>query len=261
MNWFRYAEDHYAGWLASQLLLPAAILVNIAVVIFMGVHLMRRSAAQPAPLCDDTVPAEVHKYDLGARLYHWGNAIFVIVLIVSGAALLVPGSLRPVVITWLRTHELFAGLFTAGVIIHAVAAPLLGDGRSMWIDLRDWRDVRTIAANFLGRTRDYPCFGKYDPLQKLYHAFLTLATVAVVITGIFLALSAETLAHFSHSWLRWMRLIHDVAGVTFCAFVLGHIYFGLIRANWPELRAIFSGAITGEHFRRRHSKLRWHVEK
>ena len=261
MNWFRYAEDHYSGWVAAQLLVPAAILINIAVVIFMGVHLIRRSGVEPGSPCDGDTPPEVHKYDLGARLFHWGNAIFVIALIVSGAALFIPGSLRPAVITWLRVHEVFAGVFTAGVLIHVVAAPLLGDWRAMWIHRQDWRDLKKIAANFLGRTRDYPCFGKYDPLQKLYHALLTLAGTAIIFTGVFLFLSAETISHHSHNWLRWMRLIHDLTSVTFTAFVLGHVYFGLIRVNWPELRAMFTGRINGERFRKRHSRTLWRFEE
>ena len=44
-------------------------------------------------------------------------------------------------------------------------------------------DLRVIAANFLGRTRDYPAFGKYDPLQKIYHAILTLLAAGLIFSG------------------------------------------------------------------------------
>ena len=47
----------------------------------------------------------------------------------------------------------------------------------VWVVLL-FADMRRIAANFFGRTREYPAFGKYDPFQKLYHATLKLLAAA-----------------------------------------------------------------------------------
>ena len=107
----------------------------------------------------------------------------------------------------------------------------------MWFSRDDWKDLRTIAANFFGRTRSYPRFGKYDPFQKIYHAFLTLLSAVMIFSGVSLVLSAENWKSFDHPWLRWQRLLHDVGAFTFIAIILGHIYFGIIRVNWPELVA------------------------
>ena len=261
MDWFRYADDYYAGWLPQQILLPAAILINAAVVIFMGVHLLRRARVQPSPTQPHTPAATITKYELGARLYHWGNAAFTVGLIVSGAALMVPGSLRPLMISWLRIHEVLAGLFTAGLILHVVVAPLRGEGRSMWFHRSDWRDLQKIFANFFGLSSDYPAYGKYDPLQKLYHAYLTLASAALLFTGVFLFLNAETLSRPSHEWMRWMRLIHDLASVTFVALVLGHLYFALIPSNRAEFWAIITGRLSLATYRRKHLEGRWRPRK
>ena len=72
----------------------------------------------------------------------------------------------------------------------------------MWFEARDARDLRLIAANFLGRTRNYPAIGKYDPLQKLHHAFLTLLAAGMIVSGIYLLLSAEAWTTFSHARMR-----------------------------------------------------------
>lgn len=244
MRVFRYASDYYGDWLPQQVLWSAVVALNLLVVVFAGIHLMRRSLGHP--VCKQPEISEagrIRKYEPGARLYHWGNFMLMVVLALSGAALLVPGSLKPKVLGWLRMHEIVAAAFLAGTVFHAIVAPRRGDGRSMWFDARDWADLRLIFANFFGRTRAYPCFGKYDPLQKLYHALLALVTLVLAVTGLFLFASAENLASFGHPWMRWMRLLHDASSAMLVAVVIGHIYFGLIRPNWPELRAMFTGTV------------------
>jgi cytochrome b subunit of formate dehydrogenase len=148
--------------------------------------------------------------------------------------------------------------FIVLLALHIVVAPRQGSGRSMWFERRDARDLRIIAANFFGRTREYPAFGKYDPLQKVYHAVLTLCATGLVVTGVYLLLSAEAWATFSHAWMRVMRLIHDVAGFAFVAFVGGHVYFTLIRVNWPQLVSMCTGRLRGSSFNLYHDAQRWH---
>ncbi len=154
-------------------------------------------------------------------------------------------------------HEVFAVLFIGGLVLHIVVAPRRGDGRAMWFERRDWADLKQIAANFFGRTREYPAFGKYDPLQKLYHALLTLVAAAAVVSGAYLLISAEVLATFTHELMRRMRLTHDVAAFIFIAVVIGHIYFGIIRVNWPQLRAMITGRLRGAEFNLYHDAERW----
>ena len=130
----------------------------------------------------------------------------------------------------------------------------------MWFEKRDWNDVRLILSNFFGRSAEYPLFGKYDPLQKLYHALLAALSTGLIFTGVFLWLSTEALATFSHEWMRWQRLGHDLSGFVLIALVVGHIYFGVIKINWPSLVAMSIGRLTTEYFRRRHSQQRWSPE-
>ena len=258
MSLFRYGRDFYSDAAAQQLLAAGAWLFVALVGVCIALHLLRRSmghpiASDPATRLPDNVT--VRKYEIGARLYHWGNALVVLGLGLSGIALFAPGSLGDA--PWLLLHELCAVGFIALLLLHLVVAPRRGEGRSMWFERRDFRDLRLIVANFLGGTRRYPAFGKYDPLQKLYHAFLTLLATGVIFTGTYLLLSAETWATFSHPWMRLMRVVHDVAGFAFLAILVGHIYFGVIRVNWPQLAAIWSGRLRGASFNVYHDAARW----
>ena len=86
----------------------------------------------------------------------------------------------------------------------------------MWFDARDVRDLRVIAANFLGRTRDYPAFGKYDPWQKIYHALLTLLAAGLIFSGAYLLHQCGGLgdvqprvdAHHAPGARRWRLRVH-----------------------------------------------------
>jgi len=261
VHFFEYARDYYNGWLPVRLLAPAGLLFIWTVALFAGIHLLRRSAGQPVStesgLQERIAAGRIEKYQRNARLYHWGNALFLLALVISGVALFVPGALKPLRISWLRLHEFAAGAFVVTLLLHIMAAPRKGRWRTMWFERRDWRDMRRIAANFFGRTREYPAFGKYDPFQKLYHASLTLLSAGMIFSGVFLVVSAEVWASFSHPWLRWQRLLHDVGAFAFIAVMVGHIYFGIIRVNWPNLLAMIQGWIPASFFNRYHTTARW----
>jgi formate dehydrogenase subunit gamma len=258
MSLFRYGRDFYTDAVAQQLLPAAAWLLVALVGAVVAVHLLRRSAGHPtsstaaARVAPD---ARILRYQPGARLYHWGNALLVIGLSLSGVALFSPGSLGRG--SWLLLHEVLAALFILALVLHIVVAPARGEGRSMWFEARDIHDLRVMAANFLGRTREYPALGKYDPLQKIFHAFLTLLSAGLVFSGVYLFLNADAWATFSHAWVRIMRLLHDASAFAFIAVLVGHVYFGLIRVNWPQLVSMVTGRLRGSSFNRYHDAARW----
>lgn len=258
MSLFRSAGDYYTDPAAQQLLVAGAWLLLGLVGVFIGAHLLRRSVGHPiADDAADKLPENIRvmKYEIGARLYHWTTALLVLALAVSGVSLFAPGSFGSG--PWLPTHEVSAVAFIGLLVLHIIVAPRRGDGRSMWFDRRDVRDLRLIASNFFGRTRSYPAFGKYDPLQKLYHAVLTVLAAGMIFSGIYLLFSAEVWATFSHEWMRSMRIVHDVTGFAFLAILVGHLYFGVIRVNWPQLVAMWTGRLRGASFNLYHDAGRW----
>ena len=258
MSLFRFARDLYVDQAAQQLAPAAAWLLVALVGVFIALHLLRRSAGHPVA----TVPAaklpphaRVVRYEVGARLYHWGNTFLMLGLALSGIALFSPGSLSGT--AWLLVHEVLAVLFIFALVLHIVVAPRRGEGRSMWFEAKDVRDLRIIAANFVGLTQTYPAFGKYDPWQKTYHALLTLIAAALTLSGVYLFISAEAWGTFSHEWMRFVRLLHGAGAFGFIAIVIGHVYFGIIRVNWPQLVSMFTGRLRGSSFNLYHDADRW----
>jgi formate dehydrogenase gamma subunit len=197
----------------------------------------------------------VARYEAGARLYHWLTAVCALGLGLSGVALFAPGVLGHG--PWLLLHEAAAVAFVAALLVHVVVAPQRGEARTMWFDRADLRDLEVVAANFLGRTRDYPAFGKYDPLQKVFHAWLTVLAVSLIATGAVLMLSAHAWASFGREWMRATRIGHDLGAFTFAAAILVHVYFGVIRVNWPRLVAMCTGRLRGSSFNLYHDAARW----
>jgi len=255
---FRHARDLYVDEAAQQLLPPAAWLLLSLVGVFIALHLLRRSAGHPVanvPASRVSPHARVVRYELGARLYHWGNTFLMLGLGLSGLALYSPGALTGA--SWLVIHEVLAVFFILALGLHIVVAPMRGDGRSMWFDAKDVRDLRDIAAHFVGLTQTYPAFGKYDPWQKVYHAALTLIAAALIFSGVYLFVSAEAWGTFSHAWVRLMRLLHDVGAFAFMAIIVGHVYFGIIRVNWPQLVSMLTGRLRGSSFNLHHDAARW----
>ena len=78
---FRYARDLYVDKAAQQLLPAAGWLLLSLVGLFIALHLIRRSAGHPvanAPATALPPHASVVRYELGARLYHWGNTFLML---------------------------------------------------------------------------------------------------------------------------------------------------------------------------------------
>jgi len=255
---FHYARDLYVDQAAQQVLPAAAWLLVALVGVFIALHVLRRSAGYPiANIQAAKLPphTRILRYEVGARLYHWGNTLLMLGLALSGIGLYSPGSVSGT--SWLVIHEALAVFFVLALVLHIVIAPKRGDARSMWFDRQDLHDLRLIAANFVGLTRRYPAFGKYDPWQKVYHAFLTLIAAALIFSGAYLFISVEAWGTFSHELMRLMRLLHGLGAFAFMAIVVGHVYFGIIRVNWPQFVSMFTGRLRGSSFNLSHDAARW----
>jgi cytochrome b subunit of formate dehydrogenase len=256
----RYSTDYYDQLVAVQIL-PATLKIFLWSIVFLAaVYLVRRAIALPA-FTEASRPAGtgyVERYEVGARLYHWGGVfILMAALAASGLALYSPGTMPAGPVSWLRFHELCAGLFIIGVLLHIGFSTLQGDPWSMWFDRHDWRDLLQMSGYLLGQTGDYPHFGKYDIVQKIYHLLLAALVAALIVSGSFLTLNAEVLMTLSHDSMRRQRLIHDASSFLIVGMIMMHAYLRLLKANWPTLVSMFTGTISLEYFRRHHDYERW----
>jgi formate dehydrogenase gamma subunit len=256
----RYSTDYYDQLIAIQIL-PATLKIFLWSIVFLAaLYLVRRAISLPV-FTERSLPAgsgSMERYEIGARLYHWGGVFLLMAgLAASGLALYAPGTMPPAPLSWLRLHELFAGLFIVGVLLHIGFSLLQGEPRSMWFERADWKDLAQMAGYVVGRRREYPHFGKYDIVQKLYHLLLAVLVAALIFSGSLLTLNAEVIVTLSHDSMRWQRLLHDASSFLIVGMVVMHAYLRLLKANWPTLTAMFTGTISAEYFRRHYDYKRW----
>src|SRR4029453_6322625 len=87
MSPFRYGRDFYTDEAAQQLLSAGAWLLIAIAGASIAVHMLRRSTGHPVsntPAAKLPPDARVLRYQIGARLYHWGNTLLVIGLAATG---------------------------------------------------------------------------------------------------------------------------------------------------------------------------------
>src|SRR5690625_1590107 len=266
MHFFDFAEDiHSRSLIAQKLSWESGIAILLLVVVFIGWHLLRRAFGRPRRLDNASAPPpsalRFERYEVGARLYHWGNFGVMALLILSGAALFFPSlafSIKSWLgISWLLAHEVVAGTFIVFLIFHILFAIFETGLRQMWFTPGAGRALAQRLRFYSGGSAFLPREGKYDVIQKIYHALLTLFALVMIGTGVTLFLSAEVIVTLDHNWLRWLRILHDIFAFLFTAVILGHIYLRLLPSRWPEVAAIITGKISRRDFERQHDWRRW----
>ncbi|HUS20238.1 MAG TPA: cytochrome b/b6 domain-containing protein [Terriglobales bacterium] len=227
---FQHAPDRSGFPYLSQLspeLLWTLLWLAIA---FCAIHALRRARG----FVPGKAPA---RYNWNQRLYHWGNFLLLALVAFSGYWLFFrhapPGLFG---FTWLDIHSYSGLAFAVGVIVHAVAATLRGDTRSMAPEWRDFREAGVIWRNFLGKTNEYPAPGKYDALQKIYHHILSLLAITFTASGVFMWLSSAQIYLAPRSAIHLFRVTHDISAFLLAVMVVGHVYFSIIKANRHNLK-------------------------
>jgi cytochrome b subunit of formate dehydrogenase len=261
---FRYATDNYDRVVPIQILPLALKLFLWSIVLLAALYMVRRAFGLPVLTEASTPPGSgsVERYEVGARLYHWGGVFLLIAALgASGLALYSPGTMPQMPLSWLRLHEIFAGLFVVGVLLHIGFSLTEGEPWSMWFDRGDWSDLVRMTGYTFGQRSTYPHFGKYDVVQKLYHLTLSLLVAVLVFSGSLLTLNAEVIVTLSHSAIITQRLLHDASSFLIIGMVVMHAYLRLLKANWPTAVAMFTGTISLEYFRLHHDYNRWAPRK
>jgi cytochrome b subunit of formate dehydrogenase len=268
MHLFDVARDFYSrGFLQQKLAWEIGAAVLFLAMVFIGLHMLRRSFGSPAHETggEATLPptgvARVQRYELGARLYHWGNFLVIALLLWSGTAFFFPSIVFPlqpyVGFSWLWVHVVLAWTFVGFLLLH-IGFSIFDTGLGhMWFHRGDGHDFASRIKYYFAGRRLLPKYGKYDIFQKIYHAFLAIAAIVMIVTGIFLFLSSELIASIGHEWLRWVRILHDIFAFLFAAVIIGHIYLRVLRSRWPTLLSMVTGNLTRDDFAREHSWQLW----
>jgi cytochrome b subunit of formate dehydrogenase len=264
MNPFHYDRNFFSDeYLAQQLTLAFGLLLVSLVVVMAGVVLVRRAIGMPRRSSAGAAPpagnAVFERFEIGARLWHWGLFGLIMGLLISGAAFYVPGVVPPIPLlplSWLFAHLALAGMFMAGVVVHIIKASIV-DLRSMLFDRRDWRDLVAGVRYYLGLPHEIPKLGKYGVSSKLFHVSLILLALTMIVSGISLTLGSLGWADIDQNWQRRQRLLHDFGSYGFLTLFIGHVFWQLLKKRRPQLKAMITGNITVDTYRANHSWDRW----
>ncbi len=162
------------------------------------------------------------------RLFHWGTAITMTLLLVT--------SLAPILdihFAWYGIHWVAGLVLTLLIVLHIVRALVWQRPRTML--LLSAADFRAGGA------------GKYTLPQKLMHLAWAVAILVAIVTGLLLLRKAGVPFLERDPYVRslagWgvLTLLHDLAALLSVFLILVHAYFGIL----PEKRAYLRAMVTG----------------
>src|SRR6516165_7509525 len=189
MNPFHYAKNFFSDdYLPQQVTWAFGLFLLSLVAVMAGLVLIRRAFGEPRRGSTGTPPppglATFERYEIGARLWHFGLVGILLALWISGAAFyapgIVPGPVPVLGMTWLFVHLGFGVLFMGGILVHMIKAPLSG-GWSMWLDRHQ---LMAGTRYYLGLPHELPKLGKYAVSSKVFHVALFLLALIMIVSGI-----------------------------------------------------------------------------
>jgi formate dehydrogenase subunit gamma len=210
-----------------------------------------RSAAPPR--------GRIMRHLLADRIYHWTMAACVLTLMATAFFPIIGYKFE-----WLGLHWTTGVVLTALIAIHIVRALVWQDFWAMVIDARDVRNGWRRLVRFAGGKSAAPDLpGKYDGLQKLYHAGIAVLVLAVAASGLLMMLKIDTPLWRRNPYVladtQWGMIYatHDLAAMALITMVMIHIYFALRPDEWRLTRSMFRGWITRHEYDEHHDKERW----
>ncbi len=225
-------------------------LVCVVALVIVALHAMymaaKKGAARPSK-----EGKHVQRHELVDRIMHWVMAISVIVLLITGVLPIVG-----IEFAWLTVHWIAGLVLTAAVLYHVLRSVLQKDLESILIRRSDLNEP------FDENLKP----GKYSLAQKGMHLAVTIATLLVIISGLFMFAMIDTpwwdrTNSLSEATLGWMFFIHGLSTLGLIALIVFHLYFSLRPEKLFYLRSMVKGWISEEELSANHDPKRWAPEE
>lgn len=195
----------------------------------------------------------IYLHPLPLRIWHWMNALMVILLLITGIQLRIPGiaSLRPQDPA-LLVHKYVGWVMTASCLFWLVYSLASGHlNRHYLIGRGDLPGILGQAKFYLisifrGEENPFRATpdNKFNPLQKFaYGAIMGIFTPILVVTGLLFS----DLPFFRKYILIWdvagiLNAIHVVGAYVFALYLVVHLYMATLgRTAFSHLRAMIVG--------------------
>ncbi len=230
------------------------------------VQFIARKEAHAEPVAPEVaakVPEKVARHSLAARLFHWIMSVAMFALLIT-AFLPKLGYEFP----WVTYHWIAGLVLTVSIVYHIIHASFWLDFWSIWPDSIDLEDAKRRWLRATGKAADAPRkFAKYPMENKMYHAVIVLAGLAVTVTGLFMMKRVRTPFFTRNPYvfgdMTWglMYVLHGLAGVGLIALIMAHIYFALRPEKFAITKSMVFGSISREHYLEHHDPERWTATK
>lgn len=177
-----------------------------------------------------TPPDALPRHAAIDRLFHWGTALTMALLLIT--------SLAPILglhFAWYGIHWVSGLILTLLILVHIVRALVWQRPGTML--LLSAADFRRAGA------------GKYTLAQKLMHLAWAVAVLVATVTGLLLLQKAGVpfweRDPYARSLAGWgvLTLLHDLAALLSVFLILVHVYFGILPEKRAYLRAMVRGSI------------------
>jgi cytochrome b subunit of formate dehydrogenase len=208
-------------------------------------------------------PGRIRRHVLVDRIYHWATATCIVTLMATAFLPIIGYKFE-----WVGLHWTTGIALTLLVAIHIVRAAIWQDIWAMAIDAADIRNGWRRVARALGRKGPAPGMpGKYNGLQKLYHAGIAILVLAIVASGFVMLLKIDTPLwrrdpyRLADSQWGVVYAVHGLAAMALITLVMIHIYFALRPDEWRLTRSMFRGWITRREYEDHHDKGRWAADE
>jgi formate dehydrogenase subunit gamma len=205
----------------------------------------------------------IRRHLLVDRIYHWLMAACVLTLMATAFLPIIGYKFE-----WLGLHWSTGVVLSALVLIHIVRAVIWQDFWAMMFDGADIRNGWRRVTGIFGGAADAPGKpGKYNGLQKLYHAGIAVLVLAVVASGLLMLLKIDTPLWRRNPYILedyqwgWIYVVHGFAAMALITMVMIHIYFALRPDEWRLTRSMFRGWITRREYEEHHDKERWAADE
>jgi len=202
----------------------------------------------------------VKRYSTSGILFHWIFSSIVIILVITGIEMFIPGrSAGGGHITGI-IHRVAAVLFLAAPIIYSIlfpetAAGFLKETFSWGKDDLKWFKTAPIYY-FGGSGKKMPHQNRLNTGQKMWQLILSGTAIMFLITGSIIWLFRSAIAINVYEWILFF---HGIAFIILLSMLLVHLFMSVLH---PRMRGAFysmiDGKVSSTYAREHHRK--WYDE-
>jgi formate dehydrogenase subunit gamma len=198
----------------------------------------------------------IERYSKAGIVFHWVFSFLVLILVLTGISMFVPGRGPEGGYATGFTHRICAALFLAIPLLYSLLSP--GRAAAFLKDTLDWGtdDLRWFMKApdyyFGGSGENMPLQDRLNTGQKLWQLVLILTAVLFLVTGSVMWFFKSAIAVNIYQWLL---LFHGAAFIIFLFMLIVHLYMSGLHPHMREsLHSMIDGKVSAFYAREHHRK-------